>query len=170
MLAARGLIIVILLHLRKVDGFTVSLNLEEGQDKQDVETGKYFFILRNQATNSCLDVPWGDFDKALEEFTPVKTYCKCHGGRNQLLQLRGGRLVSYQVPCLCLGARQLEDGEPIGLVPVGDEHELNWTLDGVGGPYVSNTTLRIGTSGNKMILHQATHENSTWRLEKVTYL
>ena len=166
------------LQLQKVDGFTVSSTPEEGQDEQDVETGIGFFLLRNRALDSCLDVPWDDFERALDEFTPVGTHRKCHGGGNQLLQLRDGRLVSYQVPCLCLGARQLRDGEAIGLVPVGDEGELKWTLDGDGGLYVSNTTFRIGSTalnrldqwmnGGKMILRQATHEDSTWRLEEVT--
>ena len=167
MRAARSLIILGFLYLQKVDGFAVSLSHEEG----DAETVNAFFILRSHATNSCLDIPWNDFERALDEFTPVKTYRKCHGGGNQLLQIRDGRVVSYQVPCLCLGARQLRDGEPIGLVPVGDEKELHWTLDGAGGLYVrSNTTFRIGssTSGGKMILRQATHENSIWRLEEVT--
>ena len=164
--AARALIILCFFQLCMVGGcLSASIKVEEDQDELDVDPGNNFFILRSRATNSCLDVSWyNDVEKALQGFTPVKTYHTCHSGDNQQFKLKDGRLEYY---CLCLGARKLGDGELIGLVPVDHEDELNWTLDGDGGLYVTNTTFRIAASGDNLILMQSTLENSPWRLEKV---
>ena len=161
--AARALIIICFFHLFKVDGcLSASINVEEDQDELDVDPGNNFFILRNRATNSCLDISWyNDVEKAGQGFAPVKMYPRCHSGNNQQLKLKDGRLEFY---CLCLGARKLADGELIGLVPVDHEDELYWTLEDDGGLYVTNTTFRIATSGRNLILSL---ENSPWRLEKV---
>ena len=65
-----------------------SANGEEDQDNQDIETGKDVFILKSSVLDSCVDIPWDDFERALDEFTPVKSNRRCSGGANQLLQFR----------------------------------------------------------------------------------
>ena len=169
--AARALIIFCFFHLCKVDGcLSASIKVEEDQDELDVVTGKEFFILKDRATNSCLDIPWGNFEKAIDEFRGLITYHECHGRDNQLFKLSHGHMESYQESCLCLGARKLGDRELVGLVPVGNEDQLNWTLDGNGVLHVTNTTFWLGTSGNKVILKQGLLDNSTLRLEEVSIL
>ena len=71
---------------------------------------------------------------------------------------------------MCLGARKLGDGEPIGLVPVGDVAELTWTLGGDGSLYAGNGTLRLGSSaasGDAVELRDAKDDKSSWHLEEV---
>ena len=66
-----------------------SANVNEGQDDQDVDPGKDIFILKSSVLDLCVDIPWDDFERALdEEFTPVKTHRRCNGGANRLLQFR----------------------------------------------------------------------------------
>ena len=168
--AARALIIFCFVLLGKIDGcLSASIKVEEDQDELDVVTGKEFFILKDRTTNSCLDIPWGNFEKAIDEFRGLKTYPECHGRSNQLFKFSHGHMESYQESCLCLGARKLGDREPVGLVPVGDENQLNWTLDG-NVLHVTNTTFWLGMSGNKVILKQGDRDNSTLRLEEVSTL
>ena len=170
---AWSLLFICFLQLNNIDGcLAVSWNLEEDYDynEQDTVTDKDVFILKNRATNSCLDIPWSDFDRALDEFTPVKTYRNCHGGRNQLFQLRQGFVVSYPVPCLGLGVPYHIDGDPIGLVLVGDDDILSWALDAGGDPYVY-PSLRIGVKthgGNVTLMRRQTLDDPrVLTLEKV---
>ena len=169
--ATRALIILCVVLLCIVDGcLSASVKVEEDQGDLDEVTGMELFILKDRATNSCLDIPRGNFEKAIDKFRGLKTYPECHGRGNQLFKLSHGHMESYQESCLCLGARKLGDREPVGLVPVGDENQLHWTLDGNGVLLVTNTTFWLGTSGNKVILKQGAPDNSTLRLEAVSIM
>ena len=125
-----------------------------------------FFTLRNRATRSCVDVSWyQNFEGVVKQRITLKPNYRCDGRGNQQFRLKDGRLQFF---CRTLGARQVRDGERIVLVPMGNEDELNWTLDADGGVHVTNTTLRIANFGKTLILLEETLEQSQWRLEKVT--
>ena len=84
------------------------------------------FALRHVDLDMFLDIPHSE----AAEFKPVELYADCHGGENQLWQVRNGHIVSVLDRTLCLGAHNLCDGEPIILVSIESNNALTWKWGG----------------------------------------
>ena len=138
------------------------------------------FVLRNVALDMFLDIPYSE----AAEFKPVELYDDCHGGENQLWQVRNGRIVSVLDNSLCLGALNVCDGEPIILVDRESDKALTWKwgsdrCDFGNDDYLDirdtvvcskEESLQIGPAkcGQGIALQKVSSSQQLWKKEEVT--
>ena len=137
------------------------------------------FVLRHVDLDMFLDIPYSE----AAEFKPVELYADCHGGENQLWQVKNGRIVSVLDTTLCLGARNFCDGEPIILVGIESDNALTWKWDSdrcdfgndeyldVSDAIISlkEDSLQIGPAncGHGITLQKVSSTKQIWKKEEV---